>query len=322
MSYQIEQPELHSGHHLLDKGQDETKSVFHVAKAVGADFHVDYLESGYFDPERGGYHVPRIQGGKNRGVARSFHVVRRDTRQELGHHSNRYAKTDAYHPVFETVERLFPHSTESITMFGEGQRIVICQNLGEPIDLGQGEEIKPMLYWTSSLDGRWKTAVYDVMNRLFCQNQLINKKPIMAVKHTVNHNDMLKVRSMIMMGYLERAETFKNMAKVMKDQSYTDQEFEQLVQTIVPIDWADDAERKIDRLSSERAGMYATWRSETEGWGSGNRWLAYNAVQGAEQHRINTRVRGQGRNASRSLAMAIEGKTPYADKALAILQED
>jgi hypothetical protein len=255
-------------------------------------------------------------------VARTFHVVRKDTRQELGHHSNRYGKTDAYHPLFETVERLFPHSTESITLFGEGQRIVVCQNLGEPFDLGQGEEIKPMLYWTSSLDGRWRTAVYDVMNRLFCQNQLINKKPIMAVKHTTNHNELLKTRSAILKSQMERAETFKNMAKVMKDQAYTESEFKQLVQTIVPIDWDEDSRRKTDRLVTERSNMYVTWESETEGWGSGNRWLAYNAVQGAEQHRINTRVRGQGRNASRSLAKAIEGKTPYAEKALAILLEN
>jgi hypothetical protein len=121
---------------------------------------------------------------------------------------------------------------------------------------------------------------------------------------------------------MERAETFKNMAKVMKDQAYTESEFKQLVQTIVPIDWDEDSRRKTDRLVTERSNMYVTWESETEGWGSGNRWLAYNAVQGAEQHRINTRVRGQGRNASRSLAKAIEGKTPYAEKALAILLEN
>jgi hypothetical protein len=52
----------------------------------------------------------------------------------------------------------------------------------------------------------------------------------------------------------------------------------------------------------------------------GNRWLAYNAVQGAEQHYINAGYKPRRiKNQHRALTKAVEGKTRLADKALALL---
>ena len=44
-------------------------------------------------------------------------------------------------------------------------------------------------------------------------------------------------------------------------------------------------------------------------------WNAYNAIQGAEQHRINTGGKSDEKSLQRSLTKALDGKTPIADAA-------
>ena len=51
----------------------------------------------------------------------------------------------------------------------------------------------------------------------------------------------------------------------------------------------------------------------------GNRWLAYNAVQGAEQHNINARFNTTDAGKQRSMTKMIQGTTPFAVKALDLL---
>ena len=51
----------------------------------------------------------------------------------------------------------------------------------------------------------------------------------------------------------------------------------------------------------------------------GNKWLAYNAVQGAEQHNINARFNTTDVGKQQSMTKMIKGTTPYAVKALDLL---
>jgi len=47
--------------------------------------------------------------------------------------------------------------------------------------------------------------------------------------------------------------------------------------------------------------------------------MAYNAVQGAEQHRINGRMPGGLYNFRKAMEKAIDNKTPLAERAMALL---
>ena len=119
-----------------------------------------------------------------------------------------------------------------------------------------------------------------------------------------------------------------------------DAQFDRLVKQIVPLPkpFNDDgdihaiAER---RMKQNRDAMQATWRTECTEFGTvrkmqktpseqidvfdGNKWLAYNAVQGAEQHNINARFNNTDAGKQRSMTKMIKGTTPYAVKALNLL---
>ena len=65
--------------------------------------------------------------------------------------------------------------------------------------------------------------------------------------------------------------------------------------------------------------MTNKWNEEREEWGEGTRWLAYNAVQGAEQHHINSGFKKTEAAQQKSLMKAIDGATPLSTRALTLL---
>ena len=128
---------------------------------------------------------------------------------------------------------------------------------------------------------------------------------------------------------MRRAEAFTSMARVLKDQDFTDEQFRLLVKDLVPdpIPFKDDKgqpmpleDKQWTHIVTKRKAFKERWIKEVEQFGSsdvgGNRWLAYNAIQGAEQHDLG---RGEATE-ERSFLRAIEGKTTFSDKALSLLR--
>ena len=310
-------------HHFLQSGNvgeiDSGQSLLDLAAERGADFGVSYLDASYLSPATGCLVVPKVESGGHKGEPQNSFVVREDTNKPLGLHSYRYPRTDGYMPVFRTAEQLFPGTADSLTLFGEGEKVVFGQNIGDAVDLGGGDILKPMLYWTSSLNGQWATAVFNVMDRLFCQNQLVGATPIIKVRHTINHDQLLDMRSRILSEQVKRAETFARMALTLKDRQYTDDEFHSLTHELVPDpEEVEPSRTKMNNCLRKRGAMTNRWRNERDEWGP-TRWAAYNAVQGAEQHRINARTRGHRYDPTRALQRAMEGKAVLAEEALKLL---
>jgi hypothetical protein len=223
-------------HHILSGGDlaETGMSLLDVARDAGADFDVSYADASYINPNSGAMVTPLVEKGRYRGNSQNVFVVRKDNGATVGLHGHKYPRTDGYKPVLRTAETLFPLSASSLTLFGKGEKVVFGQNIGKTVDLGGGDILRPMLYWTSSLNGQWATAVYSVMDRLFCQNQLIGATPIISVKHTINHDQMLDMRAEILHEQIQRAEVFAEMALVLKDQEYTDFQFRSLTHQLVP----------------------------------------------------------------------------------------
>ena len=322
-------------HPMLNQRDEESRNALAVMERAGALFDVIYPSAMWV-----GSQPPLVETGVNEGVPLYKWAVRADSNVPLGLHSGTYAQTDSYKYVGEMAERLFPNSTESCTLFGKGERMALAQNIGDPIDLGDGDVLKPQVLWISSFNGQWSTSVYHLTHRWFCMNQLAGNKPIFSVKHTKNHDFTLEQRSGILQEALEHAHTVARMARTLKDQSYTDEQFDRLVKKIVPLPkpFNDDgdihaiAER---RMKQNRDAMQATWRTECTEFGvvrkvmrspseqmdvfDGNKWLAYNAVQGAEQHNINARFNTTDVGKQQSMTKMIKGTTPFAVKALDLL---
>jgi len=316
----------HEGHFLLDRNQTTSGDTAHeVMREANALFPVAYpaacyqldngLVSAYDDIVAA--KIPTVQKGAYKGKPLHKYVVRTDTDQELGLHSCKYPETDGYNPIADMAEELFPNSATSCTVFGAGERVALTQKLTEPVDLGDGDVIQPQICWISSLNGTWRTAVYDLTERLFCQNQLVGNKPLIAVKHTKNHDDLLSMRVTILQGARDRTETLAAMAKIMVSQEFTDTEFMALVNTLAP--WKEDMSQRAKNINeTNRYAFRQCWVDEKKEWGAGNKWLAFNAIQGAEQHIINGTQRGRYCK-DRAYEKALDGKTPLANEAMRLL---
>ena len=315
----LETFDTHRGHNFLRKGSGELhpQDAHVVMEDAGALFDVAFPASGYEDPEYGNGVVPCVQDGVNKGTPLHKYVIRTDTNQVLGLHSHKYAETDGYKFIADMAEELFPKTTTSCTVFGVGEKIAVTQELVSPIDLGEGDFIQPQICWITSYNGVWATAVYDLTHRLFCQNQLVGQ-PLVKVKHTKNHDSLLEMRVRILEGSIARSEALANMARVLKDQEFTDVEFSELVAQVLPLT-ADMTSRQEGNLWDKRHYCRGAWVRERNEFGAGNRWMAYNAVQGAEQHRINGRARGGLYDPMKAMEKAIDSKTPLAEQAMALL---
>ena len=141
---------------------------------------------------------------------------------------------------------------------------------------------------------------------------------------------------------IERAEQVGRMARVLKDQEFADHEFDELIKQVVPRppfrkdkdgeftqEFHATAEK---RMIAKRGAMKTHWQTECTEFGNvhgpdqehlsfdGTKWLAYHAIQGAEQHKINSRFLSTAQAREQSLTKAVNGKTPYAERALVMLR--
>lgn len=324
-------------HPMLNTKKDvDSRNALDVMENAGALFEVHYPAATWNDQP----YYPTILSGKNEGLPLYKWVVRTDTDQPLGLHSGTFAESGSYRQVGEMAEKMFPNSATSCTLFGKGERMALTQDIGEKIDLGDGDVIQPSIMWISSFNAQWATGVFDLIGRLFCANQLVGQTPLFSVKHTRNHDITFEQRTSVLVQTIERAEQIGRMAKIMKDQPLVDKEFEALIKKVVPMppfikdEHGKDTDRihatAEKRMIANRKAMTAMWQKECAEFGlvyscvkpsgeeydvfDGNKWLAYNAVQGAEQHQISTNFMTTEQAQQKSLIKAVNGRTPYADK--------
>jgi len=314
-------------------------SNFSDAASVGvvcaeAYFPVEYLpcsfEWSYEDPMYGPRLIPetpKYESGKYKGEPLHVYVARMDTPipTVLGIHSSKYDRSqDGYATVLDQAEMLFPNTADMCTLFGKGERLVFTQNLGDEVDLGNGDTLQPRLVWTSSLNGAWATSVRSMMHRLSCTNQLMGTTPLWKVRRTANHSDLVEARAQILSNQMAHAEAYANQARILASQEYTDDEFRNLIQHLVPDRQDQDiSDRALDNDLAKRGAMMLKWKQEKDNFGAGShlmgsKWLAYNAVQGAEQHYINQNWKY---DPEKALAKSVEGKTPFANEAWKTLIE-
>ena len=303
---------------ITDADTDMPKTTCqNAAKIMGADFDVSYRDSGYVRDD-GEFYVPRYEHGDKKDKPLKQWIIRTDTEQEIGDVSGNYPERNGYKHIFDTMESLFPNACTGITMFGYGERAVLAQELSEPIDLGGGDLIQQYLYTRMSLNRTWATNCKTMLQRISCENALGHGGGIINIKATKNHDFRLTMEAEIMQASMDQAETMRRMAYVMQNQEFTDGQFMDMVQTLIPKPESLHQGAQT-RRSNKISACSEAWMDENNGNPFGNMWLAYNAVQGAEQHVINspnTLVDRNGqkcRDKAKGLEKALEGKTPLAN---------
>lgn len=287
------------------------QSVSALARIQSADFNLEYVPSGYAHPATGELVVPTYVKGAYRGDPSDQYLLRADTHEVVGNMSGRYPDRDGYKHVFATLDDLFPQTCTSVSVYGNGERVVVEQVLDEPFDLGNGDTIQPYIYTRMSLNGTWKTEIIPISRRISCENMLGYGGQIIGVRATKNHDTLLTMRSQVVEMSMAQGEVIKRMAEILSDQPFTDRMFANMVDNLLPRP-AEDAHPKTENAAiAKRGAVFNAWGKES----SENMWAAFNAFQGGEQHRINTNYKTTKGAQERSFLKALDGKTPVADAA-------
>ena len=288
------------------------QSVSTLARIQNADFDLEYVPSGYAHPETGELVIPKYEKGAYKGDPADQYLLRTDTNEVVGNMSGRYPDRDGYKHVFATLDELFPQTCESVSVYGNGERVVVEQVLDEPFDLGNGDTIQPYIYTRMSLNGTWKTEIIPISRRVSCENMLGNASGyIIGVRATKNHDSILTMRSQVVEMSMAQGNTLKRMAQTLLDQTFTDQEFANMVDNLLPYPDVDAHVKTQNAAIAKRGAVLNAWSNE----GSENMWAAFNAFQGGEQHRINANYKTTREAQERSFLKALDGKTPIADAA-------
>jgi hypothetical protein len=300
-----------------------TQTAHEVMENVGALFDVEYVPAGFQD---NGFYT-RVPGDVGKPMYKWVNRLSDDNESKpLAIHKGSYPEVDGYKHLADMAEFMFPLSSKECTLFGDGERVLLVQQLTDPVDLGDGDTIQSNIIWVSSLNGTWSTKVYDMTERFFCQNQLIGL-PLISVRHTRNHDNLLSMRVEILEGAKARADAWTGQAREWKDQEMIDSEFFEMVNDLMPIpeyNRTNDLVR--DRIKMKRNNIVDRWYKERDAFPTStepkvaNKWCAYNAFQGAEQHYINAKGRGHNWSRDRALVKAIDGKTPLATQAFNYLR--
>ena len=319
----IETVIYHEGHDWLTKEVAEHgRNVLDVASEVNADFPVEYVASQYTCPMTGELKTPEFLKGNKRGDALNLYVLRTDgvPSVNLGLHSGRYPQRNGYKHVFETMETMFPSSCTDITVFGKGERIAITQQIGDPIEVMEGDNILPVIITSSSLNGQAKTTINAVGERTICLNMLDLSKGLIQVKSTKNHDDLLTLRSALLEASKVNSDSLVTFARQLSSSSLSDTAFYRMLNTLLPEAEEDAATKTKNAVDAKRAAILNAWSQETNGdWGNG--WLAYNAFQGAEQHRINQGFKSTTAAKQKGFEKVLDRSTPIADAAEQYLRE-
>lgn len=234
--------------------------------------------------------VPTVKTGKYRGEP-THKVVYRTLPDGTDHLLNVTGPgypTSNYHQLVEMAESLFPGTCTALRSFEGGRRLMITQELGESIDLGDGDVLAANLIWIASLDSTWASAIYSNIHRGFCANQIPTSTEHVKVKRTTNHDIRLLERGAVMAFALDQFQVFAADAAALRQVTITNAQAWEILHKVVPAPKPDDegnisgrAQAAYDR---KVAGIRYFWAEEADGPSAGTAWALFNAFQSYEYH--------------------------------------
>jgi hypothetical protein len=184
----------------------------------------------------------------------------------------------------------------------------------------EGDDILPVIITGSSLNGQAKTTINAVGERVRCLNMLDLSKGLIEVKSTKNHDDLLTLRSALVEASKVNSDNLVTFARQLSSSTLSDTAFYRMLNTLLPEAEEDAATKTKNAIEAKRHAILNAWSQETNGdWGNG--WLAYNAFQGAEQHRINQGFKSTTAAKQKGFEKVLDRNTPIADAAEQYLRE-
>jgi len=216
-----------------------------------------------------------------------------------------------YLQVAEIAEALFPETCQAMAVIEDGERFSFTQAIGEGVDLGGGDVIRPHLLWTASLNSTWSTGAHGLGHRFFCTNQLPLADAHIKVRRTLNHDFTLVTRSAIIAQVTERLQAFGEKVTTLKRIKVSEAQTDALINSLIP-EPAEGAHGKtINTYQTKVAAIRYYLGEESSGPAAGTAWGFWNAVQSAESHKL-TEGKAQAR---RQVDMIVNESQPLTTAA-------
>lgn len=202
--------------------------------------------------------------------------------------------TSNYKQLCETAEALFPGTCTGFKCLDEGRRIIFTQQIGEEVDLGDGDFIAPNLMWAASLDSSFPSLGMHYLHRLWCMNQERIADVMFKVKRTTRHDQILLERSTILAQSMNVLQHFIKHATFLRQIKVSNSEFERMLASVVPKPeerFNDEGDlipntRAINAWEKKRSAIRYYYKEEQDGPAPGTAWAVWNAVQSAESHEL------------------------------------
>lgn len=258
----------------------EPMSALDAAIDAGALFEVKS------EPMSVAGHVPTIAEGKYKGepLQKIIYRERQDGTPKVLNVVHPSFPESNYLQLIEQAEALFPESTTSLTVLDEGERLFFTQEIGEEIDLGGGDIIRPHLLWTGSLNSSWSSGGWGLNYRFSCSNQLPMAEVMFKARRTLNHDQNLAVRALILSQMTQGLEAFGQKVSTLKGIRVSEAQLNGIIERLLP-EPAEDAHGKTrNTWETKVSAIRYFWKEEQDGPAPGTAWAAWNAFQSAESH--------------------------------------
>ena len=121
-----------------------------------------------------------------------------------------------------------------MTLFGNGERLVMTQQIGEPVDLMDGDTILPCVMTRMSLNSTWSTGIFPIGQRPSCANVLDIDHSVISVKATKNHDVMLTLRAQVLEASKLQANALATFARRASLSGGSDGWFMRMLDEIIP----------------------------------------------------------------------------------------
>ena len=301
---------------------DVLTSVSLRAQMNGADFDVSYQPAGFLkqavawqEPE---FTVPVYEKGEYEGKPKQFYIVREDTNEVVGQHSAKYPKRDAYRHNFQVLDQAFPNTCENVQVWDNGGVCLVSQRIGDEVELPMGDSLAQYVYSVMSLNGTKRTMTIPKARRISCTNALGIAMAIISSKATRNHDERVSFQAEVFEKSNIQLDRLVRTATKLTTKKFSDEDFGRMIDALVPPLEKDASTRAINKYKRTRNSMLKAWVSEANTFDDKNMWVAFNAIQGAEQHSVNANFKseddyGYDEGQRKSIFNALEGGTPLAD---------
>lgn len=256
-----------------------------------------------------------------KGIPEMTAHYREDTGEILAFHGGTYnLRPEGYGKIFEQADNLFGETCVAVIGLDNGRRMYALFQPEEPIDFGSGVLV-PTVGFAASLDSSIATSVHAFAYDPFCTNAFTGYSSVLKTKATVNHDAIFAQRFEILAASVNRTRALANVAKIASDQEFTDNQFNELVSGLSLVkerelkarpvfdpetgDWKEANGKSVALFDWTVGSLLQTWADERQRLGR-NKWGAYNAVQGCEQHQLNRgRSGSDGKRNRRALRAAL-----------------